>query len=57
MLYVEGDAQMNQFKDKSGNNQSALSIVQRKSNGLNLLVCFSVLIFLIRPFRSTRQAG
>lgn len=57
MLYVEGDAQMNQFKDKSGNNQSALSIVQRKSNGLNLLVCFSALIFLIRPFRSTRQAG
>lgn len=45
MLYVEGDAQMNQFKDKSGNNQSALSIVQRKSDGLNLLVCFSSLIF------------
>lgn len=31
---------MNQFKDKSGNSQSALSIVQRKSDCLNLLVCF-----------------
>lgn len=33
MLYVEGDAQMNQFKDKNGNSQSALSIVQRESDG------------------------
>lgn len=33
MLYVEGDAQMNQFKDKNGNSQNALSIVQRKSGG------------------------
>lgn len=36
---------MNQFKDKSGNNQSALSIVQRKSEGINSLVCFYSLIF------------
>lgn len=33
MLYVEGDAQMNQFKDKNGNSQNALSIIQRKSDG------------------------
>lgn len=55
MLFVEGDAQMNQFKDKSGNNQNSVSITQRKSDGLNYSGFF-YLIFLIRPFRSIGQA-
>lgn len=40
---------MNQFKDKNGNSQNALSIVQRKSDGLN--TCISLLtIFLLGRF-------
>lgn len=45
MLYVEGDAHMNQFKDKNGNNQSALSIIQRKFDGLNYLGFLSLIFF------------
>lgn len=58
MLYVEGDAHMNQFKDKNGNSQNALSIVQRKSDGLMVKnTRISSLIFLFRSFRCVRQAG
>ena len=29
MVYVEGDASINQYEDAEGNNRSALNIVQR----------------------------
>lgn len=48
MLYVEGDAQMNQFKDKNGNSQNALSIVQRKSDGQK--TCLSSLTIFLGRF-------